>query len=358
MPSDSPYVDAENERVTPRTHADEVREQYLSARAGTNLRQEAVTVKGRAATWETVREEFEDYIWRQWKAAKTWSDEKGVTPSSHRFTTKASKDRYGRTLGADRAARRLWGDDVTAVHVVRAARKFGEYDQPQPPADYLADLLSGNANVYRAYDRHIEDNHGLTKARLSVLEPHKSGYPHLHDALWVHDPEDVLDETDIYPALDSHLSAVPQAQSKNHGPSAVDVRHNPDRRAYPSDPEDVPPASALPREMTKYLGGLTSPESDTTPSQNVPNVLQKDRGILRFYALLWACGVRQWRPDRTVFLHLVKASQNWYASNNDDDSTDTDYTTPEDVDENSTTPTVDADARPVDYEPFTADSLT
>lgn len=355
MTSQSPYVDAENETVRPDTHVDDVHEQYLSARAGTNLREEAVTVKGRATSWKAVREAFESYIWRQWKAAGTWRDEKDVDPSSHRFTEKASLDRYGRALGADRAAVRLWGEDLTTVHVVRRARAFGEHGQPQPPADHLSDLLKGNGNVNRAYKRHIREKHGLKYARLSVLEPHGNGYAHVHDALWIEDPDGVVSESDIYPALDSHLNAVPQAQPRNHGPSAVDVRHNPDLRRYPSDPEDVPPATALPRELTKHLGGLSFFEDGVEASENVPNVLQRDRGRIRFYALLWATARRQWRPDRGVFPRLVGASQAWYGGVDDDDG-DGGAIPPEDISTSSGTPTVDVDARPVDFQPVNADN--
>jgi len=352
MPAESPYIDADAQEVVSPGPAEEIEDQYLTARAGTNLRQAAVTPKGRAKTWRDAVDAFEGYIWDEWKSAQTWDEEKDVRPTSHRFTPSASKDRYGRTLGGDRAARRLWGDAVTTVHVVRRARAFGVDGQPQPPADHLADLLAGNSNVYRAYRRHIGDEHGLTYARLSVLEPHRNGYGHVHDALWIHDPEDTVQEADIYPAIDAHLRAVQQAQSENHGPGTVSVEHDPETVSRPSDPDDVPPTTALPREVTKFLGGLAPHESGTERTESVPNVLQTNRGPLRFYALLWATGTRQWRPDREVFPHLVKASQTWYG---DDDGVEDDgtYPSPEDLDtaRSDGVPTVDVSARAVDFEP-------
>ena len=353
MPSQSSIIDADEKRVLPEGPAETIEDQYLSARAGTNLRDEAVTVKGRAKTWGDVVDAFEEYIWKEWKAAATWSDEKAVHPTSHRFTSNASKDRYGRTLGADRATQRLWGDALTTVHVVRRARPFGKNGQPQPPADHLSDVLASNGNVYRAYRRHIEENHGLTYARLSVLEPHRNGYSHLHDGLWVNDSENILGETDIYPVLDAHLRAVDQAQPRNHGPDAVSVENNPEARSYPSDPEDAPQTTGLPREATKFLGGLAPHDRDAEREPNVPNVLQADRGPLRFYALLWARGVRQWRPDRQVFPHLVEASQSWYDGESD---TDSEYVSPKDIDVSHAggVSTADVDARPVEFERFKA----
>lgn len=357
----SPYVDAEQQRIRPETTASRIEDQYLSVRAGTNLRKETVTVKGRATTWEDAVDAFEDYVWRQQKAAETWDEEKGVTPTSHRFTEKASKDRYARTLGVDRAARKLWGDDLVTIHVVRRARPFGVNGQPQPPADHLNDLLAGNRNVFKSYKRHIRDSHELTYARLSVLEPHGNGYAHIHDGLWVHDPDGVLGETDIYPAIDAHLRAVDQAQPRHHGSSAVSVKRDPEAKEYDADPRGVPVASALPRELTKFLGGLAPHDGNTERQPHIPNVLQAERGPLRFYALLWARGIRQWRPDRRgAFKHLVKASQEWWDHDSDTDNSGTEKTTypePEDitVDSDSEAPRVDIDARPIDFEPFEAE---
>lgn len=347
----SPYVDSENQRIRPDTTAESIEDQYLSVREGTNLREEVVTCKGRATTWADAVDTFEDYIWRQWKAADTWQQDQGITPTSHRFTEKASKDRYGRTLGVDRAAQELWDDDLTTVHVVRRARAFGENGQPQPPADHLHDLLSGNRNVYSAYQRHIEDNHGLQYARLSVVEPHNNGYGHIHDGLWVNDPENVLGELDILPAVDSHLRAVEQAQPRYHGPNAVSVRHDPEGKRLESDPVGVPVAGALPRELVKYLGGLAPHGDGVTATTAAPNVVQADRGPLRFYALLWATGACQWRPDRGLFQYFVKLSQDWYEGGDDDSAM---YVDPEDIDVDSenTTATVDIRSRPTAFQPF------
>jgi len=351
----SPYVDAQQQRIRPRTTADTIKEQWLSVRAGTNLRKEVVTTKNRAATWANAVEAFESYIYRQHEAAQTWAEEKGVTPTSHRFTESASMDRYGRTLGVDRAAHQLWGEDLTTVHVVRHARPFGVGGQPQPPVDHLDDLLAGNRNVYRSYRRHIRENHGLTYARLTVLEPHQNGYAHLHDGLWVHDPSSVLGETDIYPATDAHLRAVQQAQPRNHGPDAVSVEQAPERQRYDADPKGVPLTTALPRELTKHLGGLAPRDEDTERNPTIPNVLQAKKGPLRFYALLWASGLRQWRPDQSgVYDRLVAASQQWFGDSDDSTSSDDKetYPQPEDIDTDSPNPTVDIDARPVEFEAF------
>lgn len=349
--ADSPLVDADAQEIRPPDpRADTIRQQYLTSRAGMNLREEVVTPKGRAKSWGDAVDAFKEYVWKQYKAANTWDKERGIRPTSHRFTSKATEDRYGRSLGVDRAAYRLWGDDLTTVHVVRRARPFGVDGQPQPPADHLDDLLTGNSAVYDAYRRHIEEFHGLTYARLSVLEPHRNGYSHIHDGLWIEDPDAVVSETDICPALDAHLRAVDQAQPRNHGPDAVDVRHAPEVDVSHEDPPNGP-TSALPRELVKYLAGLAPHGEGDERNPDVPNVLQAATGPLRFYALLWATGRRQWRPDRTVFKHLVESSQKWYENEGDDADNDAEtYPTPKDVDSNSGASTVNVEPRNVTFE--------
>lgn len=352
----SSLIDAEEQRLRPApTSVDALHEQYLAARDGTNLRPEAVTPKGRAETWSNVTDAFEGYVWRQWKAAETWEAETDVRPTSHHFTHRAACDRRARVLGADRAAYRLWGEDVTTVHIVRRARAFGANGQPQPPADHLIDLLAANGNVYDRYRYHLEEKRGLTFARLSVLEPHRTGYAHIHDGLWIKDPADIVDTSDIRPALESHCRAVPQARLGAHGPNAVRVEHYPDRRSFPSDPQGVPPTTALPRELTKLLGGFAPHEETTERGPSTPPVCQSDAGPLRFYALLWARGLRQWRPDQSVFPRLVGASQEWFGPVEDVESA---RPMPRDATNyggGGGVETQDVEARPVDFEQYVSD---
>lgn len=342
----SPYVDAENQTIrSPSLNEGDIQEQFLTARSGVNLRAEVVTCKDRAATWENAVEAFENYIWRQWKASETWSEEKGIRANSHRFTEQSSKDRYGRTLGVDRAARRLWADDLTTVLVTRRANAFDVNGTPQPPADHLNDLLSANSNVYEAYRRHIGENHGMKFVRLTVLEPHRNGYGHVHDGLWVQDPDDLLGKMDVMPAVDAHLRNISQARPHNHGPDAVDVRTSPEARAYTSDQL---PTTKLPRELTKFLGGFAPFDESENQNPNVPPVLQMSKSRLRFYALLWARGLRQWRPDQTYFPHFVKASQEWYGTDKADDNTET-YIEPEDIDSGGSAETVTVEGRDIEF---------
>lgn len=194
----------------------------------------------------------------------------------------------------------------------------------------------------------------MTYARLSVIEPHRNGYSHIHDALFVEDPKDVVCDVDVLPALDSHLTAVAQAQPRNHGPDAVDVRPSPDRKRLSGDPADAPPITPLSREVTKLLGGLAPHDEDEDRNPNVPNVLQAKRGRIRFYALLWATGIPQWRPDRDTFQMLVKASQELFGTIED---VEEGYADPVDVDTKprGSSATVKVNEREVAFERINAE---
>lgn len=353
---DSPYVDGDAQRVLPDSHADGIEDQVLTARDGVSLREDVATPKGRAPPLAAVVDEFEHYIWTQWKAANTTESRRGFRPTGHRFAPSYSRDLYARTLGADRLARKLWGDDLTTVHVVRRASAWGENNQPQPMADHLADLTEGNSAAYEAYKEVLRDGLGLQYARLTVLEPHANGYAHVPDALWIHDPRNEVSDADILPAVEAHLDAVPQAAGKAHElTAAITVKHSPERRRFPNDPPDVPPCTALPREMTKDLAGLMPRDGDAKPK--VPPVLQATRGRQRFYATLWARGVPQWRPDRRTgsladrgdlkFGDLVKASQAEWGNVEPDRA----EAVPDGYGgDRQGRPMVDVDGRPVEYD--------
>lgn len=332
---ESPYIDAEQQQVRPAPSDIEVpRKQYLAASDGVSLRPEATTTKGRAKTWDAVTDEFRQYIWRQWKAANTVERERGYRPDSHSYSYQAAVDKRVRALGVDRAVARLF-DNPSTILVTRRANPFGVNGRPQPPAELLADLMRSSGNVYSAYRRHLREK-GQPFARLTVLEPLRNGYVHVHDGLWT---EGDVSPEQIRPAVAAHVRHVPQADPDNHGDGAVSIRNDPDRRHHPDDPEGVPPTTALPRELTKHLGGFAPFRDDDghIPERkpDVPNVLQAENGRVRSFALLWARGgsVRQYRPDQMDresdhhgFNHLVTLSQELFG-----DAADADKPIPEDL---------------------------
>lgn len=61
------------------------------------------------------------------------------------------------------------------------AHQRDEGGTPRPPADILSDLLDGWGKFRQVLDRGTE---GWRTEYIRVVEPHKSGYPHLHVAVF------------------------------------------------------------------------------------------------------------------------------------------------------------------------------
>jgi hypothetical protein len=355
---DTSLIDPDEQTVYHDTHADGIEDQYVASEP-TRLREEAVTdyTDTRAKTVRETMEAFETYVHQTAASATTHAEQDGVRRENHVYSRAAADEKFAKTLGVDRAARRLWGEDLTTAMVVRRSVSYDDAGEPQPPADQLNDLLGGNDAVYRAYKRQLRDTHDLQYARLTVLEPHADGYAHVHDGFWIHDPDGVVCPNVFDPVIDAHLENVPAARPRNHSiTDAVSVRHNPARLTFPSDPENVPTATALPRELCKYLPAYAS-DTDGTDGRETdaetPPVLDCPRGRRRFYALLWARGpsVRQWRPSqRGVWSHLLDASRELF----DIETTD-EHDTPSDFDLESLPTLREVSPRPVAFSRPTAD---
>jgi hypothetical protein len=86
------------------------------------------------------------------------------------------------------------------------------------PADHLEELLSGRQNALAALRRSLSHR---TWDYWWVLEPHESGYLHLHLAVVIEGP--VIEEQ-LQPAVDAHLRTCGPAGREAHQ-EAIEVRH-------------------------------------------------------------------------------------------------------------------------------------
>lgn len=345
------WVDPDEQRIYEKTHAKSIEDQRMASEP-TTLRKD-VTVRKRAKPVGQTTDEFTEYVRRCKASADTHESERGVRWENHAYSHAAACERFAKTLDVDRAARRLWGDDLTTVMLVRRATSYGKDGQPQPPADHLDDLVGGNDAVYQAMRRQLDDTLDVEAyCRVSVLEPHRDGYAHIHDGLWIHDTDGQVCRSAFEPVVDAHLNAVSTAKAKNHGLSdAVSVEQSPPSVTYPNDPADAPPSTGLPRELTKFLGGFMPYDGER--NEYTPPVLQAERGRLRFFSLLWARSASQWRhSDSDVWERLLNAARELWRDSDGYDDADT---TPDESTVGDGVDTITVDACPVDFSRATGD---
>jgi hypothetical protein len=110
--------------------------------------------------------------------------------------------------GIDRFYSDLWTGMVTLT---------ASSDREACPVDHLAELKEGRTAALEALRRSLD---GRTWDYWWVLEPHESGYLHLHLAVVVDGP---ITDADLRPAVDSHLRNCGPAGQKAHE-DAIDVR--------------------------------------------------------------------------------------------------------------------------------------
>lgn len=188
-----------------------------------------------------------------------------VLPYNHRWTEEYRTMMYAKLKAAERELERIFGDGPTPVTMLSlTAHQRDENGDPRPPGIVLSDLLDGWDKFRRVLNRATE---GWRTEYIRVVEPHKSGYPHLHIAVFGKADHSLTEKVrdlwvekyDIGGAT-AHESAVSVAQGRS-----AQVQN---------------PAAYL----MKYLGKTTVRQSGEQ---------QQVVGYEAFAALLWVTGKRQ-----------------------------------------------------------------
>jgi hypothetical protein len=187
---------------------------------------------------------------------------------------------YAKTQSLEGTLREKWGRLLNTAMVTLTASSTDEQGRPRSPVDHLHDLLESWEAVRRALSRVLD---GREWEYLAILEPHESGYVHIHLGVFVKGP--VVAEQ-FQPVLDAHVRNCPTATSDAHSvfdedgeEDAVSVHRTASR---PGD-EGVENLGAY---LAAYMAGEYGAEATEMPEY-----------VRGFYATMWATG-RQWfRPS-------------------------------------------------------------
>lgn len=252
----------------------------LTGRDGVKLREEVVEPVGQeelAVSWAEARDR-----WRKWFSERRGAGlvyenaagERCTGPQETRFHESYSGRLYAKLKDLERGLTDAYGDRFhTALLTFTASSgRPGEWVRP---VDHLDDLLSSWEAVRRALHRQME---GRRWEYLMVLEPHESGYPHVHVAVFV---DGVVSAGEFEPVIDAHLRNCDRAGEEAHEyDSVITVK----RVAQERD-RDLGEIGNLGSYLGEYLGIYDGDPLDA------PDHIQ------RFNALLWATGRQRWRPS-------------------------------------------------------------
>lgn len=220
-------------------------------------------------TWETATERWREYIRKTEGTSLVFEDasdreNRCYSQRSHRWSADYREREYAKLKDMERGIEDFYSRPWTGLLSLTASSK-----QVPNPVDHLGQLLDGRAAVLQALRDSLD---GRTWDYWWVIEPHESGYAHLHVAVIVEGP---VTEEQLRPAVDAHLRQVPAAGDLAHR-DAISIQ--PGREI-----------GNLAAYLNAYLGG-----SYGTNALDLPEHEQA------LAAVLWATGKRQIGASRRL----------------------------------------------------------
>ncbi|WP_309484944.1 hypothetical protein [Halorhabdus salina] len=220
--------------------------------------------------------------------------------SPHRFAEEYANKQYAKLKDLERALRDEYGKRLHTAMLTLTGSSTDDDGNPIPPVDHLHDLDASWEAVRRELSRQLEDRRW---EYLAILEPHVSGYLHIHIAVFV---EGVVTRDDFAPVIEAHLRNCPIAGRDAHDTaddSTISInRVGLDRRELHAAAEGIEYGDSignLGTYLAEYLGTHSGDPLDAPDHQQMAN------------AVLWATGKQRWRPSQ--------GAQSYMASEQPDD---------------------------------------
>lgn len=269
----------------------------LTERDGVALRtevrdDEAIGPGDQPVSWRQATRRWREYITRKDGVKTIFENSAGdvvKAEQNHRFDPEYADKQYAKLKDLERGISDEYGKRLHTVMLTFTASSAPDGD-PLPPLDHLHALDASWDAVTTALDRVLD---GTRYERLAILEPHKSGYFHIHLAVFVDGR--VTRET-FAPVIESHVENCDLAEWDAHDladDSTVSVRH----AGLDRDLEDSGDAlDELAIYLAEYLGTYGDDPLDASDHVQAAN------------ALLWATGKQRWRPSNGAQRHMASES--------------------------------------------------
>lgn len=100
-------------------------------------------------------------------------------PHTHRWSPEYRKQTYAKLKSAERVAADIWGDGVPSTMITLTAPHRDSEGNHRPVTEVLSDIVENRSRVLDLVRKRLSGLAVRTEY-LWVMEPHKSGYPHVH----------------------------------------------------------------------------------------------------------------------------------------------------------------------------------
>jgi len=266
----------------------------VSVRGGTTLREECALPKQgdetryRSKSWSEVLNEFLKWYNGYRDAHLVFESPEGeiVRGQMKNAHQPSYGDRYYARLKALERQIMKYYDNPTVVMLTLTGSNRNANGGWRCPADHLRDVVNSwrpdeGRGVYHAlYDslRDYEWEYAV------VVEKHRSGYGHVHIAVFI---DGIVTDEDFHPAIDAHLRACDIADRDAHDYFHADRERRPiSVRRVASDSEDVQ-KEGLVRNVASYIGEYIGSYGEA--------LFERGLDELMFRAACWATGTQMVR---------------------------------------------------------------
>ena len=258
----------------------------LAKEDGTELREDVCfdSLSGvEAINWTEATERFGAWYDSQRDTKIVIQNELGELSAfntPNRFTPEYREMLYARSQALERGLRERWGKLLHTAMLTLTASSTDDCGNPRPPVEQLRDLDASWEAVRRALSRVLEDREW---EYLAILEPHESGYVHVHIGVFVKGPV-VVEQ--FQPVIDAHLRNCPTAGEQAHQLFDDDGEEDTVRVRKSSHPSRNDGVENLGAYLAAYMAGEYGNEATEMPAH-----------VQRFYAVMWATGKQWFRPS-------------------------------------------------------------
>jgi len=215
--------------------------------------------------------------------------EKKKVPLNNAFSPEYTERQYARFADLERGLKNEYGARLHTALLSLTCSNRDENGNLLPPVDHLYDLEESFDAVTSALSRVLD---GYDWERCAILEPHQSGYTHIHIGVFVNG--EVTEET-FHPVIDSHLRNCDRAARAAHDYNSF----RPDERPISvfhsgrTTNDRTPELENLSAYLAEYLGNYG----------NSP--LEADATTQLFYTVMWALNKQRIRPSNGAQKYMV-----------------------------------------------------
>ena len=285
---------ADNQNGRSQLSIPESRKRPLTDCDGISLRKEVRDLdhvnidENRAISWDLATDRWRDYIRDKEDVQSVFENLAGDRIQGnkpHRFHPEYADKQYAKLKDLERGISEAYGKRLHTAMLTFTASSTDDSGNPLPPVDHLDGLLESWDAIRRSLDRVFDENR---YERLAILEPHKSGYIHVHMAVFV---DGKVTSTDFEPVIESHVNNCDLAGWTAHDlekDSTISVRHAGADRNDSDDQLD---------ELAIYLAEYLGTYGDDP--LGLPEHVQAAN------ALLWSTGRQRWRPSNGAQQHMA-----------------------------------------------------